>query len=172
MLTAFGWVVFGMAVWGLCIVMQAAELRQAAQMAAEEGRRLVYLDEFMLTKRTMLTHAWTLPRTNIKIDMKQLNERPVAVVAAASRENGVEYYQCFKKSVNKQKFNQFLDGMREKWPNSQVTLVMDNLAVHISKAVRSKMDQLDYKAAFTPKVRRTHHSLTCSLCSILLTIMA
>ena len=67
------------------IVMQAAELRQAAQMAAEEGRRLVYLDEFMLTKRTMLTHAWTLPRTNIKIDMKQLKERPIAVVVAASR---------------------------------------------------------------------------------------
>ncbi len=27
MLTAFGWVLFGMAVWGLCIVMQALERR-------------------------------------------------------------------------------------------------------------------------------------------------
>ena len=152
--------------------MQAAELRQAAMMAAEEGRRLVYLDEFMLTKRTMLTHAWTLPRTNILVDMKQLNEKPKAVIVAASKEHGVEFYMIFEKSVNKVKFNQFLEGMREQWPHSQVTLVMDNLAVHISKAVRSKMDQLDYKAAFTPKVRRTHHSLTCSLCSILLTIMA
>ena len=32
MLTAFGWVVFGMAVWGLCIVMQAAERRFAPEL--------------------------------------------------------------------------------------------------------------------------------------------
>jgi len=29
MLTAFGWVLFGMAVWGLCIAMQALEKRFA-----------------------------------------------------------------------------------------------------------------------------------------------
>ena len=32
MLTAFGWVVFGMAVWGLCIIMQAAERRFAPEL--------------------------------------------------------------------------------------------------------------------------------------------
>lgn len=42
MLTAFGWVVFGMAVWGLCIVMQAAERRFAPELGTMDtglGRR-------------------------------------------------------------------------------------------------------------------------------------
>ena len=32
MFTAFGWVVFGMAVWGLCIVMTALQRRFAPEM--------------------------------------------------------------------------------------------------------------------------------------------
>ena len=113
-------------------------------MAVESGRRLVYLDEFMLTKRTIPKLAWTLPRMNIEIDMKQISDPTRAVVVAASRENGVEFYMTFSRSVDKVKFKQFLDGMRELWPYSQVTLVMDNLSVHTSRDVKNKMDQLGY----------------------------
>ena len=52
------------------IIMQAAELRQSVQFAYEQGRRIVMLDEFMVTKRTLLTHAWSPLRFNEKVDMK------------------------------------------------------------------------------------------------------
>ena len=108
------------------------------------------MDEFMLTKRTIPKHAWTLPRTNIEIDMKQLNDPTRAVIVAASRENGVEHFQSFPKSINKQKFKEFLEEMRDLMPDEPVTLVMDNLGVHKCRAVRHKMEELRFEAAFTP----------------------
>jgi len=37
MLTTFGWVCFGMAVWGLCILMQALQRRFAPELGAVMG---------------------------------------------------------------------------------------------------------------------------------------
>ena len=39
-------------------------------MAIESRRRIVQLDEFMLTKNTMLKHAWSMKNTNEEIDLK------------------------------------------------------------------------------------------------------
>ncbi len=71
------------------------------------------LDEFMVTKKTLLTHAWSPLKTNEMVDMKQLNDPTRAVIIAASVENGVEHYMTFRRSVNKAKFKQFLQEMRE-----------------------------------------------------------
>ncbi|MDX1570569.1 MAG: hypothetical protein R3200_08800 [Xanthomonadales bacterium] len=37
MLNAFGWVIFGMAVWGLCIAMSALQRRFAPEMGDDHG---------------------------------------------------------------------------------------------------------------------------------------
>ena len=119
------------------------------------------MDEFMLTKRTIPKHAWTLPRTNIEIDMKQISDPTRAVIVAASRENGIEHFQSFPQSVNKQKFQLFLEEMRESRPHDQVTLVMDNLSVHKCQAVRRKMEELRYQVAFTPICKSPWSSHSC-----------
>ena len=67
-----------------------------------------------------------------------------AVIVAASVENGIEHYMTFHRSVNKAKFRLFLDEMKETAPPGLVTIVMDNLKLHSSEAVKSKMLELGY----------------------------
>ena len=47
------------------IVLQAADLRQDVLAAIDMRRKIVQLDEFVITKKTLPTHVWTLPRTNL-----------------------------------------------------------------------------------------------------------
>ena len=145
------------------IFMQIAELRQGVQMANESRRRIVQLDEFMLTKSTMLKSAWSLKNSNIEIGMKQISDPPRACIVAASAENGVEHFESFEKSINKVKFKQFLDHLREKWPHDQVTLMFDNLSLHIAKDVRAKMEMLGFAFITTPKCTSPIPFLTLSL---------
>ena len=41
------------------IVVQAAELRQDIKLAMERRLRIIQLDEFVITKKTWQTHAWS-----------------------------------------------------------------------------------------------------------------
>ena len=50
------------------IAIQAAELSTSVQLAMEKHLKIVQLDEFVVTKRTWPTHAWTLPKHNIILD--------------------------------------------------------------------------------------------------------
>ena len=86
------------------IVIQAAELKQDVQMAKDMHRKIIQLDEFVITKKTWPTHVWTLPKVNMLIDQKQAYNEAYAVILAISRERGVELVEIHKKSINKTKF--------------------------------------------------------------------
>ena len=62
-------------------------------MALERKFRVVYLDEFMITKRTLPTHAWTLPKTNVFLDQKKVSIKTKAILAAVSREYGLDHIE-------------------------------------------------------------------------------
>ena len=86
------------------IIMQAADLKYDIQMAKDMHRKIVQLDEFVITKKTWPTHVWTLPKNNIQIDQKQAYNEAYAVILAISRERGIELVDIHKKSINKVKF--------------------------------------------------------------------
>lgn len=86
----------------------------------------------MVTRKTMLTHAWSRKKTNIQVDARQVKNDVKAIVAAVSREYGVDHIQVFRNSVTKAKFKIFLEGLRSKHPFDDILLVMDNLSVHKS----------------------------------------
>ena len=48
----------------------------------------------------------------------------------------------FDKSINAQKFKEFLVNLRHKYPFRKIAIVMDNLQVHKTKAVQKKMREL------------------------------
>ena len=56
----------------------------------------------------------------------------------------------FKNSVNTAKFNVYLEELRAKFPFDDMCLYMDNLAVHKSKVVRERMDELSFKYIYGP----------------------
>ena len=56
----------------------------------------------------------------------------------------------FKKAVNIEKFKVWLDELRARYPFDDICLVMDNLAVHRSKAAIERIDELGFEYLFTP----------------------
>ena len=77
-------------------------------MAKNDGFRLVYLDETMFTRKTVVEAEWTLPKQNVMINEAQLNEPTLALLSAISKEKEQEHFQIFEKSVDKAKFEVWL----------------------------------------------------------------
>ena len=79
----------------------------------------------------MPKHAWSLPNTNISLDKKWTNIQPIAIILAVSRENG-------------------LDHIQTQYPLDDILLVMDNLSLYKSKAMKERMDELGFMYTYTP----------------------
>ena len=103
-----------------------------------------------MTKNTLLKQAWSAKNTNIELDYKQLNIEVKAIIAAVSRENGLEHIEVFRHSCTKIKFKLFLEGLRRKYFFDDILLVMDQLSLHKSGDVRDLMDELGFMYTYTP----------------------
>ena len=119
-------------------------------MALERKFWIVQLDECLVTKRTLPTHVWSLPKQNAEIDMKDCYTKARAIILAVSRENGVENVEIYPNSINKRKFKVFLENLRNKYPFDDILLMMDNLSLHKSNEMRERMDELGYMYCWTP----------------------
>ena len=67
-----------------------------------------------------------------------MNEGAKAVIAAISRERGIEKTMIFKRSVNVSRFKVFLEELRAAWPFDNMLLCMDNLSLHHNVEVRER----------------------------------
>ena len=63
-------------------------------------------------------------------------------MAAISEKYGVDLILNYERSVNSDKFVQFLTRLRQKYPFEKLALFMDRLMVHRSKKVTRKMEEL------------------------------
>ncbi len=73
---------------------------------------------------------------------------PQVLLAAVSREAGLEASMIFTKSVNSARFIEFLEMVHKLHDNMKLAIFMDNLSVHRSRLVRDRMNELDIKAVF------------------------
>ena len=105
----------------------------------------------MVTKRSIPKTDWNLKYSNTGLDFTQMNNGAIAVLAAVSREKGVELAMTFKRSVNVPKFKLFLDELRRKNQFDNMLIVFDNLAVHRNQHVLERMEELSFRWAFTPR---------------------
>jgi hypothetical protein len=101
----------------------------------EQGYRIVYLDEMMTTIHTLPTHEWSPLKTPFAYDASKLKDQTIATIAAISLEKGVDLVAHYHKSVNVERFIDFLGKLRERYPNDKLALFMDQLSVHRSKPV-------------------------------------
>ena len=108
------------------------------------------LDEMMVTQQTFPRHEWSSKGTNISLDLSKTPTAAVAVVAAVSRERGIELLMCFPKSINQVKFKVFLEELRRINLFEDMLLVMDNLMVHKCKHMQERLDELGFEVAWTP----------------------
>lgn len=105
----------------------------------------------MVTKRTFPTHDWAKLKCNTLLDLSHASTKATAVIGAVSRERGVELVMTFPKSVNAPKFKIFLEELRRKNPFDQILIMMDNLAVHRSRATIERIDELGFRYAWCPR---------------------
>ena len=115
-------------------------MQQELRQYQRQGFRIIYLDEMMVTTRTMPTHEWSLKNTNVLIDYHQFDQQAIASIAAISSERGVDLVSLYKRSVDRDKFKIFLQDLRDKYPFDDLALYMDNLPVHKSLEIRDRMD--------------------------------
>ena len=121
---------------------------------ASRGFRILYVDEMMVTKKTVPTHDWAAKYDNVKIDYAQFDTGAVAAVAAISAERAVDHVSLFDFSVNRDKFKLFLQELRDKYFFDDICLYLDNLSVHRSAEIKARMDELGFgyifAAAYSP----------------------
>ena len=121
----------------------------------EAGTLIVYLDEVMFTIKSINTHAFSNRNQNIAIDFQGINVKTTAVVAAITSEHGLLYYECFDRSVNIEKFQSYIDHLRNRLGRRQALVFMDNLSVHRAKKTLEHMTARGFtvlfNAAYSPE---------------------
>ncbi len=119
-------------------------------MAIEKRFKIIQLDEFVITKNTMLKNTWSLPKMNTEISISDSYIQNKAVLIAISRESGVEHIEVYNYSINKARFKVFLQSIRDKNMFDDVILVMDNINFHKSYDSKERMDELGFLYSYTP----------------------
>ena len=129
-------------------------MKQQLTRAKNEGFRFVYLDETMVTRKTVADTEWARPKENIRVDLAKLEEPTLAMLAGISAENGLEYFQIFHKSVDVPKFGEWLKSLRNTCETDKVCLFMDQLSAHTSDKTKKAMRELGfrwiYNVAYSP----------------------
>ena len=125
-------------------------MAQQLKVMMQRGFRIVYLDETMVTTKTIPTHEWSGEKHEIQVDYRQYGRSAIAVLGGVSQERGVDLMMQFEKSVNIEKFKLWLDELRARYFFDDICLVMDNLRVHHSNAVKDRMEEQGFEYVFTP----------------------
>ena len=125
-------------------------MAQQIKVMTERGFRIVYLDETMVTTKTIPKQEWSGAKQQIQVDYKQFSRTSIAVLGGVSQERGVDLMMQFDKSVNIEKFKVWLDELRARHFFDDICLVMDNLRVHHSNAAIERINELGFEYIFTP----------------------
>ena len=117
-------------------------MKRKLTRARNEGCRLVYIDETMFTRKTVPDTEWAQKKSNMRVDSDKLDEPTIALLCGISKENGIEHYQLFDKSVNVEKFKEYCQNLKAKNEGQQLCLFMDNLSAHTSERSKDEMKRL------------------------------
>ena len=120
----------------------------ALKRARRDGFRVIYIDETVFTRSTVPRTEYCLPEQNMTADKSWVNEPTVAVLSGISREKGQELFIQFPKSVNVEKFKEYLEKLRAANGRAKIALFMDNLSSHTAPASREKMKELGFRCIF------------------------
>ncbi len=99
-----------------------AKMKRELAKAKREGYRIIYLDETCFTRKTLADTEWALPKENVTVDVAKIAEPCLSLLAAISKEKGIEHYRIFEKSVNLKKYKEWLMELRERNGDAKIYL--------------------------------------------------
>ena len=120
-------------------------MKRALTRARRDGYRNIYIDETMFTRATVPKAEYCLPKQNMTVDTKALEEPTLALLAGVSKENGIEHFMTFHRSVNIPKFKDYLQALREANGEDKICIFMDNLSAHTSKKSKEALTRLGFR---------------------------
>ena len=85
---------------------------------------------------------------NMAADLAHLVEPTLAVLAAISKEKGLEHFKIFEKSVNIAKFKGYLQELRSQNGDEKIALFLDNLSAHKSDKTKEEAARLGFRLIF------------------------
>ena len=129
-----------------CVRQVKADLRYHMR----KGFRVIYTDETMFTKSTIPDREWSHKHKNVYLDIKSLSNQTTAIVAAVSQERGIDLVMTFRDSVNISKYKVFIEELRARYFFDDICLYFDNLAVHRSRVIKERLDELGIAYIFNP----------------------
>ena len=90
----------------------------------------------MFTRQSYRKMEFSASRENICIDLNQLNIKTTATIAAISMQNGLIYWKNYPKSINTDRFLEWLNILQYRTGKQKIALFLDNLRVHHTKRVK------------------------------------
>lgn len=73
--------------------------------------KIIYIDESLFTRNTLLTSVYSLPKQYLELEEELTLMSPLTLTLAVSYEKGVEYFMITDKSINRHKFVEFVEGI-------------------------------------------------------------
>ena len=80
----------------------------------------------MWTRRTFNKKEYSNPFERIKVDLKRLKIATTATVATISDEHGLVSWKNYDKSINTDKFMEYLTTLKKRFKNRRIAIFMDN----------------------------------------------
>ena len=117
--------------------------------AYDRGEHIFYMDESMFTCGQVAPKIWYLPQTNpVYLPKKKVGFKAIAVAAAINKKGEVVAHQIQDHSIDADAFMQFLRNLKSHVRRKKAVLLVDNLSVHRTKAVRELATKLGIELVY------------------------
>ena len=116
----------------------------------------MFCDATLFTSDTIKDTAWSLPRLPIRLDKRKVDgEKPFNILAAISKEHGVEHYSVIAGHVNSTHVVKMLKGIAKK--GKKAVVFTDNASYfksNLTKTVAKKLfnERLVWNVPYQPKL--------------------
>ena len=101
--------------------------REKLLMAMEKGRKIVFADETVFTKKTLPRKTFAVKGKNIQVDVHDMEKGYRSALAAISTDGKIEHLKVTKKAINAKKYISWLEKLRSKLEYEEIYLFVDNL---------------------------------------------
>nr|AAB42034.1 42 kDa 'D,D35E' transposase [Oxytricha trifallax] len=118
------------------------------QRAITNDIKFIHADEAVFTFNTFIQKSWYKRHSNIEVYDQKVKVQTMAILGGISEDAGLETYVIHPRSIKTEQYIKFLEQLREKYPEQEIILFVDNLSVHKTKETRKSYEQLRITPVF------------------------
>lgn len=86
-------------------------MRIELKTALDAHKEILFTDECMFTSKTAQSKAFSARSQNIEVTIRSPSSKPWCLLASVSAERGLVHWKLYERSVNAQKFNDYLSEL-------------------------------------------------------------